>query len=225
MAWSGPTKKELEAGIFVIPNQIDIKWDWGRRLAYEYTDDEREIITSNVKAGEWIETPDGRKFFVENGQGHAYMAFKFFNFFNLKNDPDGARFETICKILTSGFPLGQIMPCLRFLQKCGLLSADQLQPALELYKAVEATIPGIDGVKKMHRVIGDYAIVDPDDLEEQLKSARKIKDLMEKHNLTDLAQVENMLKTAEETMAKSLTKPESKGNASRGLSLFNWGRK
>jgi len=49
--------------------------------------------------------------------------------------------------------------------------------------------------------------------------------VLRNNGVDNAVQLANMLKTANDAMAKSLTKPTAKSDARRGLSLFKWGRK
>jgi len=49
--------------------------------------------------------------------------------------------------------------------------------------------------------------------------------VLRNNGVANATQLENMLKTANDAMEKSLTNPTTKSDARRGLSIFQWGRK
>lgn len=69
-------------------------------------------------------------------------------------------------------------------------------------------------------------VIDPyDELYRAWREIAEFKKILDKHGVEDMTQLDNMLKTANDAMAKSLTQPESKHDRSRGLSLFRWGKR
>lgn len=71
----------------------------------------------------------------------------------------------------------------------------------------------------------NHKIMNAEQHEETLGIGQDCKALMEKHGVENMEQLDNMLKTANQAMKNSLTKPESKHDRSRGLSLFKWSKK
>lgn len=163
-----------------------------------------------------IEEKDLQHFFGESTDltyKSLIVSLQLFNFFNLRSDPDGTKFQTMCELMSFGVPLKEMLQWMRFLSEKNALKFDCLAVAFkraEIFsrwmgdKDEEATI------KMMNEAVAD-------------RSA--LSQVMKKHGVENMLQLDNMLTTANQAMKSSLTKPESKENASRGLSLFKWGKK